>query len=106
MCAIERWGIVADISWLARGLASGMPRGAMAAKAELMNWEPGAHASTFGGNPVSCVAALETIALIEESLMRNAAEVGDYLLERLHDWPKKHALVSDVRGKGLMIGVE
>src|SRR5207247_9616438 len=106
MFAIEHWGIVPDIICLAKGLASGMPLGAMVAKAELMNWEPGAHASTFGGNPVSCVAALETIALIEESLMANAAEVGGYLLARLSGWPRQHALVSEVRGKGLMIGVE
>jgi len=106
MFAIEHWGVEPDIVCLAKGLASGMPLGAMIARAELMNWEPGAHASTFGGNPVSCVAALETIALVEEQLMANAADVGAYLLDRLRDWPSRFPAVADVRGRGLMIGIE
>lgn len=106
MFALEHWGVEPDIVCLAKGLASGLPLGAMIARAEVMNWEPGAHASTFGGNPVSCVAALETIALVEESLMANAADVGGYLLEQMADWPQSVPSVTDVRGKGLMIGVE
>jgi 4-aminobutyrate aminotransferase len=106
MFAIEHWGVEPDIVCIAKGLASGMPLGAIIARAEIMNWEPGAHASTFGGNPVSCVAAMATIALLEEGLMANAAEVGGYLLERLRDWRRTHPLVADVRGKGLMIGIE
>jgi 4-aminobutyrate aminotransferase len=95
-----------DIVCLAKGLASGMPLGAIVANAEVMNWPPGAHASTFGGNPVSCVAALETINLLEEGLMANAAHVGRYLLRGLMDLAARHTLIGDVRGLGLMIGVE
>jgi 4-aminobutyrate aminotransferase len=83
-----------------------MPLGAIVAKADVMDWPPGAHASTFGGNPVCCAAALETIALLEEELIENAARVGDFLLGRLDKLKQKHALIGDVRGKGLMIGIE
>lgn len=106
MLAIEHWGVEPDIICLAKGLASGMPLGAMIAREELMDWEKGAHASTFGGNPLSCVAALESIALLEEGLIENAATVGDYLIERLRDLQSRHPLIGDVRGKGLMIGVD
>lgn len=106
MFAIEHWGVEPDIVCTAKGLASGLPLGAMIAKADVMNWDQGAHASTFGGNPVSCVAALETIALVEESLMQNAAEVGAYLIGRLRDLQARHPLIGDVRGLGLMIGID
>jgi 4-aminobutyrate aminotransferase len=106
MFAIEHWGVEPDIVCTAKGLASGLPLGAMIAKAEIMDWAPGAHASTFGGNPVSCVAALATIALVEEGLMKNAAETGSFLIERLRELAARHALIGDVRGLGLMIGVD
>jgi 4-aminobutyrate aminotransferase len=91
---------------VAKGIASGLPLGATVARADLMTWPPGAHASTFGGNPVACAAALTTIALLEEGLMENAARMGAYLMERLHDWPDRFPMVGDVRGLGLMIGIE
>ena len=106
MFAIEHWGVEPDIVCLAKGIASGMPLGAMIARAEVMDWGPGSHASTFGGNPVSCVAALETIKLLEEGLIQNAADVGAHLKSRLVDLMDKHALIGDVRGIGLMIGAE
>lgn len=106
MFAIEHWGVEPDIICLAKGIASGMPLGAMIARPEIMNWEQGAHASTFGGNPVSCVAALETIALIEEGLMQNATDVGGHLIGRLRELHTRHRLIGDVRGLGLMIGVD
>jgi 4-aminobutyrate aminotransferase len=83
-----------------------MPLGATVARAELMNWPPGAHASTFGGNPVSVAAALVTIELLERELIENAAERGRYLMERMKDWPGRFPIVGEVRGLGLMIGVE
>jgi 4-aminobutyrate aminotransferase len=106
MFASEHFGVTPDIVTLAKGIASGMPLGAMVAKAEIMNWTPGAHASTFGGNPVSCAAALTTIELLEESLVENAAAMGAHLLGRMRDWPRRFRHVGDVRGKGLMIGFE
>ena len=106
MFALEHWGVVPDIMCRAKGIASGMPLGAIVAPERVMNWEPGAHASTFGGNPVSCAAALETIALLEEELMANAAAQGDFLMTRLRELQQKHALIGDVRGLGLMVGVE
>ena len=106
MFALEHWGVVPDIVCLAKGIASGMPLGAIVAKAELMDWGPGSHASTFGGNPISCVAALETIRLLEEELMANARIVGQHLKQRLIELAGKHRLIGDVRGLGLMIGME
>jgi 4-aminobutyrate aminotransferase len=106
MFAIEHWGVQPDIICLAKGIASGMPLGAIVAGAHIMDWPPGSHASTFGGNPVSCRAALETIALLEEGLMENAAEMGRLMLERLTELKNQHELIGDVRGMGLMIGVE
>jgi 4-aminobutyrate aminotransferase len=106
MWASEHWGVVPDILITAKGIASGMPLGVTIARADLMNWGPGAHASTFGGNPVACAAALETIRLLEEKYIANAAAVGGHILARLKDWPKRHRIVGDVRGKGLMIGIE
>jgi 4-aminobutyrate aminotransferase len=106
MFAIEHWGVEPDIICLAKGLASGMPLGAIIATSEIMSWPPGAHASTFGGNPVSCVAALETIALLEEELMENAARVGEHLIGRLGELLERFDQVGEVRGKGLMVGME
>ncbi len=106
MFAIDHWGVEPDIVCLAKGLASGMPLGAIVARSEIMDWPPGAHASTFGGNPISCVAALETIRLLEEELIENSAKVGEYLMTRLGALQQRHPLIGDVRGKGLMIGIE
>ncbi len=106
MWACEHSGVVPDILTTAKGIASGMPLGVTIARADVMNWGPGAHASTFGGNPVSCAAALETIRLLEEKYISNAAAMGEYTLSRIASWPKKHAIVGDVRGLGLMIGIE
>lgn len=106
MLAIEHWGVEPDIICLAKGIASGMPLGAVVARAEVMNWPPGSHASTFGGNPVSCAAALETIALLEEELIENAAVMGRLLHGKLEALCDKHPTIAEVRGKGLMIGVE
>lgn len=106
MFAMEHWGVVPDIVCLAKGIASGMPLGAIIASAQIMDWGPGSHASTFGGNPVSCVAALETIKLLEEGLMANAATVGNHLQSRLRELMTRHKLIGDVRGLGLMIGIE
>jgi 4-aminobutyrate aminotransferase len=106
MFAIEHWGIEPDIICLAKGLASGMPLGAIVAKESVMNWPPGSHASTFGGNPVSCVAALETIALLEEALIDHTQQIGDELFRGLTDLQTKHRLIGDVRGKGLMLCIE
>ena len=106
MFAMEHFGVVPDIVCLAKGIASGMPLGAIIAREEIMNWPPGSHASTFGGNPVSCVAALETIALLEEELIENARDVGDYLQQQLRKLAQKHTVIGDVRGLGLMVGAE
>ncbi|MBI1982615.1 MAG: acetyl ornithine aminotransferase family protein [Acidobacteria bacterium] len=106
MWASEHFGVLPDILVTAKGIASGMPLGVMVARAELMDWRPGAHASTFGGNPVACAAALQTIRLLEEKYIANAARMGEHILGRLAEWPKRHRLVGDVRGLGLMIGIE
>lgn len=106
MFAIEHWGVVPDVICLAKGIASGLPLGAIITTNQIMDWGPGSHASTFGGNPISCVAALETIDLLEESLMENAREVGGYLLARLRDLETRQHLIGDVRGIGLMVGME
>ncbi|HWQ00376.1 MAG TPA: acetyl ornithine aminotransferase family protein [Vicinamibacterales bacterium] len=106
MFACEHFGIRADIVAVAKGIASGLPLGVTAARADVMTWPPGTHASTFGGNPVSCAAALATIRLLRETLVENAARVGAYLMDRLRAVAERHPLVGDVRGKGLMIGVE
>ena len=83
-----------------------MPLGATVARAEIMDWPPGAHASTFGGNPVSCAAALVTLELLERELVENAARMGAYLMDRMREWPARFPAVGDVRGLGLMIGIE
>jgi 4-aminobutyrate aminotransferase len=106
MMAIEHWGVVPDMIALAKGIASGMPLGAMVSQSEVMDWVPGSHASTFGGNPISCRAALATIELLEGGLIANAARLGDYILNQLRNFQKRFELIGDVRGKGLMIGIE
>jgi len=106
MFASEHFGLEPDIMSIAKGIASGMPLGVTAARANVMDWTPGAHASTFGGNPVSCAAALATIKLLKEQLIANAATVGEHLLAGLRDLQTRHPLIGDVRGKGLMIGIE
>jgi 4-aminobutyrate aminotransferase len=106
MWASEHFDIVPDILAVAKGIASGMPLGATVARADLMTWPPGAHASTFGGNPVACAAALATIALLEEGLVENAARMGEHLRGRMSQWPARFPAVGQVRGLGLMIGIE
>ena len=104
--AIQHSGVEPDIVCMAKGIASGMPLGVCMSKAEVMDWVPGSHASTFGGNPVSLAAALATIDILEREGIGNAAKIGAKMLERLNGWKKMHPLVGDVRGRGLMIGVE
>ncbi len=106
MFASEHFGFEPDILATAKGIASGLPLSATIARADLMTWPPGAHASTFGGNPVAVAAALVTIELLEEELLANAAAVGGQMLERLRAWPGRYSRVGDVRGLGLMIGIE
>src|SRR5438128_9701042 len=104
--AIQHTGVEPDIITIAKGIASGMPLGITVARAEIMDWVPGSHASTFGGNPVCIAAALATLDVIERDGIKNASEAGALLMKRLGTWPEKHAIVGDVRGRGLMIGVE
>ncbi len=106
MFAIEHWNVKPDIIAVAKGIASGMPLGACIATSSLMDWVPGSHASTFGGNPVSCAAALATIELLERELIQRSAELGEYMLGELQGMMGRHRLFGDVRGKGLMIGIE
>jgi 4-aminobutyrate aminotransferase len=106
MFALEHYGVTPDIMALAKGIASGLPLGAMIARSNIMDWEAGSHASTFGGNPVSCQAALTTIRLLEEGLMANAATQGERLMKGLRELQKSYECMGDVRGKGLMVGVE
>jgi 4-aminobutyrate aminotransferase len=105
--AVEHTGVQPDIVCMAKGIASGMPLGVTMSRADIMDWVPGSHASTFGGNPVCVAAALATLDVIEkEGLLANATEIGNHMLKRMADWPRKHRLVGDVRGRGLMVGVE
>jgi 4-aminobutyrate aminotransferase len=106
MFAIEHFGIVPDVICLAKGIASGLPLGAMIARSDIMTWPRGAHASTFGGNPVSCAASLATIDLLEQTLMQNAAQMGQLLMQLLNELAKRHPEIGDVRGIGLMVGAE
>lgn len=106
MFAMEHFGIDPDIIALAKGIASGMPLGALTARAEIMDWEAGSHASTFGGNPISCQAALVTIELLEEGLIDNAVVQGEYLMAGLREFQQSYECMGDVRGKGLMVAVE
>lgn len=104
--AVEHSGVEPDIVCIAKGIASGMPLGVCMSRAEIMDWVPGSHASTFGGNPVSIAAALATMDIIDREAMTNAATVGEFMLDRLRGWVDTHPLVGDVRGRGLMIGIE
>ena len=106
MFACEHVDLKADVVNIAKGIASGLPLGVTCARADVMSWPPGAHASTFGGNPVSCAAANATIILLQDSLVANAASVGAYVMDGLRELQNKHPLIGDVRGKGLMIGME
>jgi len=104
--AIEHSGVEPDIVCMAKGIASGMPLGITMSKAEIMDWVPGSHASTFGGNPVCIAAALATMDVLEREGIKNAETVGNHIMRRLASWPERVDLVGDVRGRGLMIGVE
>jgi len=104
--AIEHTGIEPDIVCIAKGIASGMPLGICMARAEIMDWVPGSHASTFGGNPIAIAAAMATMDVLEREAMANAATVGGKMLNRLQSWIDRYPNVGDVRGRGLMIGVE
>ena len=106
MFAFEHFDFHPDIVAIAKGIASGMPLGVMMARSDIMIWEPGAHASTFGGNPVCLAAALETVRLLEEQYVANAATVGAFLRKKLEQLMKQHQTITDVRGRGLMIGIQ
>ncbi len=106
MFAFEHFNFHPDIVAIAKGIASGMPLGVMVARAEIMTWPPGAHASTFGGNPVCLAAALETVRLLQEKYIANAAKVGEFMMAKLKSKIAGQPGVTDVRGRGLMIGVE
>jgi 4-aminobutyrate aminotransferase len=104
--AVQHAGVEPDIVTMAKGIASGLPLGAATAPSHIMSWPPGSHASTFGGNPISCAAALATLRLVRDTLMKNAETVGAHLLAGARALMDKHALVGDVRGRGLMVGLE
>jgi len=104
--AIEHSGVEPDIVCMAKGIASGMPLGVCMSRADIMDWVPGSHASTFGGNPVSIASALATIEVLQREGIANAARVGAKMLERLRTWKQSHPMVGDVRGRGLMIAIE
>jgi 4-aminobutyrate aminotransferase len=104
--AIEHFDVEPDIVCSAKGIASGVPLGACIARRSVMDWPRGSHGNTYGGNPLACTAALKTIELIEREYMKNAAEVGQYALDALEEIMMRHPSIGDVRGIGLMIGVE
>ncbi len=104
--AVEHSGVQPDIVCMAKGIASGMPLGICMTRADIMSWVPGSHASTFGGNPVAIAAALATMDILEREGIANAAAMGELCFSRLRDWPSRHPIVGDVRGRGLMIGIE
>jgi 4-aminobutyrate aminotransferase len=107
MFAAEHWGVAPDIMTLAKGLGSGLPIGMVIAKRRIMqNWTRGAHGNTFGGNPVCCAAAIATVELVAKEYAANAAKVGEYFMHKLHAFADKYPIVGQVRGKGLMIGME
>jgi 4-aminobutyrate aminotransferase len=106
MFAIQHTGIEPDIVTIAKGIASGLPLGVATARSEVMSWPPGSHASTFGGNPVACAAALATIRLLRDTLTKNAETVGAHMMAAAKALMEKHPIVGDVRGRGLMIGIE
>jgi 4-aminobutyrate aminotransferase len=106
MWAIEHFGVEPDIMCMAKAIGGGLPLGVTLARADLMNWGPGAHASTFGGNPVAIAAAMKTIELLEGGVMANAAEIGRYMMDQLMEMKSRQECIADVRGLGLMIGIE
>jgi len=104
--AYEHAGIEPDIVCIAKGIASGMPLSAFVAKESVMTWGRGSHGTTYGGNPVCIASAMATLDLIENGYMENARKMGDYIFGRINGWPQHFKIVGDVRGKGLMIGIE
>jgi len=106
MWAYDHAGITPDIVLTAKGLGSGMPISAFIAKESVMQWKPGSHGTTYGGNPVCIASAMATLDLIQGGLMANARKMGEYIFGKINDWPSRFKIVGDVRGKGLMIGVE
>src|SRR5438132_10272682 len=107
MFACQHWKVQPDIMTLAKGLGSGLPIGLVVAKKTIMQqWKPGAHANTYGGNPLCCAAALVTLDLIEREYAANAEKVGAYFMDRLRELQSRHQVIGEVRGKGLMIGME
>ena len=104
--AVEHSGVQPDMVCIAKGIASGMPLGICMTRADVMNWVPGSHASTFGGNPVAIAAALATMDILEREGITNAAAMGEFAFDRMRDWTEKHSIVGEVRGRGLMIGIE
>jgi 4-aminobutyrate aminotransferase len=104
--AIEHWGVEPDIVTFAKGIASGVPLGGILARQSVMDWPTGAHGNTFGGNPIACRAGIVTLELIANGMMKNAADVGEYMLDALQEIQVRHPSIGQVRGKGLMIGVE
>ena len=104
--AIQHFGVEPDIVTTAKGIASGVPLGAMIARKSIVTWKKGSHGNTFGGNPLACVAAIETLKLIENEYLDNATNVGDYILSRLQEIKSRHPSIGEVRGIGLMIGIE
>jgi len=106
MWAIDHFGVVPDVMCMAKAIGGGLPLGVTLARADLMAWSPGAHASTFGGNPVAIAAAMRTFELLEGGIIKNAAELGAYMLNRLGELKEKFSCVAQVRGLGLMIGIE
>jgi 4-aminobutyrate aminotransferase len=106
MWACEHFGLVPDILATTKGIASGLPLSATIARADIMDWKPGAHASTFGGNPVAIAAGLATLDLLQFGLIENSARMGAYIMDRTRDWARRFESVGEVRGLGLMIGIE
>ena len=106
MFAVEHWQVKPDVITIGKGIASGLPMGVTVASSRVMSWGAGSHANTFGGNPVACEAALATIDLLQQQLIANTAALGTYLLKGLEEMKQRHRLIGDVRGKGLMIGIE
>lgn len=104
--AIEHWGVEPDIVCFAKGVASGVPLGGIIARESVMDWPEGAHGNTYGGNPIACAAALATMELVEGELMKNTIRMGEYAFDALEEMQSRHGQIGDVRGKGLMLGVE
>jgi len=104
--AIEHFGVQPDIVCSAKGIASGIPFGAMLARQSVVTWPTGSHGNTYGGNPIACAASLATLELIENGLLKNAAEMGEYMMDALEEIKTKHPVIGQVRGKGLMIGID